>query len=185
MTVFLCGAGPSGRTIAYLSALSGYRTILEAVSQEFLGDGLASIRKLLDDGVNNCSITVQQKIQALASLSTSRSVEDVCREADLLIEAAQEEMEVKLEIFTLFDKFAKPAAILASSSPTIPIDELAEITFRTENCIGLRFRDLLSPSGQLEIIRTADTSETTVEACKEVGKRMGRELVVSRIQSPA
>src|SRR5271167_2099128 len=176
-TIGIIGAGPAGRGIAYLSALHGYRTILESASQEFLDDGMDSIRRLLDEGV----ITPQQKIQALANLSTSRSIEDVCREADLLIEAAQEEMEVKLEIFTLFDKFAKPAAILASSSPTISIDELAEITFRAENCIGLRFRDSLSPLGVLEIIRTAETSETTVEACLEVGKRMGRELILSRI----
>jgi 3-hydroxyacyl-CoA dehydrogenase len=175
------GAGPAGRAIAYLSVLSGYRTILEAVSQEFLDDAFVSIRRLLDDREREGLLTIQQKAQALANLGTSRSVEDVCREADLLIEAAQEEMEVKLEIFTLFDKFARPAAILASSSPTISIDELAEITFRTEYCIGLRFRDPLRPSGRLEIIRTAETSEATVAACLEVGKRMGRELVVSRI----
>jgi 3-hydroxybutyryl-CoA dehydrogenase len=180
-TIGVIGAGPAGRTIAYLSALAGYRTILEAVSQEFLDNGLASIRQLLDDGEKKGSVTPQQKIQALSNLSTSRSLENVCREADLLIEAAQEEMEVKLEIFTLFDKFAKPAAILASSSPTIPINELAEITFRAESCIGLRFRDPLSPLGVLEIIRTAETSETTVEACLEVGERMGRELILSRI----
>jgi 3-hydroxybutyryl-CoA dehydrogenase len=180
-TIGVIGAGPSGRAIAYLSALAGYRTILEAVSQEFLEDGLTSIRQLLDDGVKKSSVTPQQKIQALANLSTSRSIEDVCREADLLIEAAPEEMEVKLEIFTLFDKFAKPAAILASNSPTISIDELAEITFRADNCIGLRFRDPLTASGQLEIIRTAETSDATVEACREVGKRMGRELVVRGI----
>jgi 3-hydroxybutyryl-CoA dehydrogenase len=180
-TIGVIGAGPAGRTIAYLFALAGYRTILEAVSQEFLDNGLASIRQLLDDGEKKGSVTPQQKIQALSNLSTSRSLENVCREADLLIEAAQEEMEVKLEIFTLFDKFAKPAAILASSSPTIPIDELAGITFRAENCIGLRFRDQLSPPGVLEIIRTAETSETTVEACLEVGKRMGREPILSRI----
>jgi 3-hydroxyacyl-CoA dehydrogenase len=175
------GAGPAGRAIAYLSVLCGYRTILEAVSQEFLDDAFVSIRRLLDDREREGLLTIQQKAQALANLGTSRSVEDVCREADLLIEAAQEEMEVKLEIFTLFDKFARPAAILASSSPTISIDELAEITFRTEYCIGLRFRDPLRPSGRLEIIRTAETSEATVAACLEVGKRMGRELVVSRI----
>ena len=180
-TIGVIGAGPAGRAIACLSALSGYRTILEAVSQDFLDDALFSIRRLLDDREKEGSITVQQKAQALADLRTSRSVEDVCREADLLIEAAQEEMEVKLEIFTLFDKFAKPAAILASSSPTISIEELAEITFRTENCIGLRFRDPLTASGQLEIIRTAETSDATVEACREVGKRMGRELVVRGI----
>ena len=180
-TIGVIGAGPSGRAIAYLSASSGYRTILEAVSQEFLDDGIASIHRLLDVAAKKESLTAQQRIQALANLSSSRSVEDVCRQADLLIEAAQEEMEVKLEIFTLFDKFAKPAAILASNSPTISIAELAEITFRAENCVGLRFRDPLSPSGQLEILRTAETSDATVAACRGVGKRMGRELVVSRV----
>ena len=181
-TIGVIGAGPSGRAIAYLSALSGYRTILEAVSQEFLEDGLASIRQLLDDAERKGStVTAQQNADALANLSTSRSVEDVCREADLLIEAAQEEMEVKLEIFTIFDKFAKPAAILASSSHIIPIADLAEITFRTENCIGLRFRDPLSPSGELELIQTRETSELTLTTCIEVANRMRREVVVTRI----
>jgi len=175
-TIGIIGAGSAGRGIAYLSALHGYRTILESASQEFLDDGMDSIRRLLDEGV----ITPQQKIQALANLSTSRSIEDVCREADLLIEAAQEEMEVKLEIFTLFDKFAKPAAILASSSSTISIVELAEITFRTENCVGLRFREPIPHAPLLEIVRTIETSEDNVAKCIEVGKRLGKEVVVTQ-----
>jgi 3-hydroxybutyryl-CoA dehydrogenase len=179
-TIGVIGAGPVGRGIAYLSALHGYRTILESASQEFLDDGMNSIRRLLDEAVAKKSVTPQQKIQALVNLSTSRSIEDVCREADLLIEAAQEEMEVKLEIFTLFDKFAKPAAILASSSLTISIAELAEITFRTENCIGMRFREPIPNAPLLELIRTIETSEDTVMKCIEVGKRLGREVVVTR-----
>jgi 3-hydroxybutyryl-CoA dehydrogenase len=179
-TIGVIGAGTAGRGIAYLSAFYGFRTILEAVSQEFLDDGIASIRRLLDDAVATQSATPQQKIQALANLSTSHSIEDVCREADLLIEAAQEEMEVKLEIFTIFDKFAKPAAILATSSPTISIAELAEITFRPENCIGMRFGDPIPYSRLLELIRTDDSSEATVKTCIEVGKRMGQDVVVIR-----
>jgi 3-hydroxybutyryl-CoA dehydrogenase len=174
-TIGVIGAGSAGRGIAYLSALHGYRTILESASQEFLDDGMASITRLLNEGV-----TAQQKMQALANLSTSRSVEDVCRDADLLIEAAQEEMEVKLEIFTLFDKFAKPAAILASASATISIAELAEITFRTENCIGMRFRQPIPHAPLLELVRTIETSEDTVAKCIEVGKRLGKEVVVTQ-----
>ena len=181
-TIGVIGAGPAGRTIAYLSALAGYRTILEAVSQEFLDDGLASIRQLLDDGEKKGSVTPQQKIQALSNLSTSRSIEDVCREADLLIEAAQEEMEVKLEIFTLFDKFAKPAAILASSSPTISDRRTRRNNLPRRKLHRPAFpRSTFAARVELEIIRTAETSDTTVEACLEVGKRMGRELVVSGI----
>jgi 3-hydroxybutyryl-CoA dehydrogenase len=179
-TIGIIGAGPEGRGIAYLCALHGYRTILESASQEFLDDGMDYIRRFLNETVAEKSITPQQKIQALANLSTSRSIEDVCREADLLIEAAQEELEVKLEIFTLFDKFARPAAILASSSPTISIVELAEITFRTENCIGMRFREPIPNAPLLELIRTIETSEDTVMKCIEVGRRLGREVVVTR-----
>ena len=179
-TIGVIGAGPAGREIACLSAFYGFRTILEAVSQEFLDDGITSISRLLDDAVAAQSATPQQKIQALANLSTSRSIEDVCRQADLLIEAAQEEMEVKLEIFTIFDKFAKPAAILATSSPTISIAELAEITFRPENCLGMRFGDPIPQSRLIELIRTDDTSEAAVQRCIEVGKRMKREVVVIR-----
>jgi 3-hydroxyacyl-CoA dehydrogenase len=167
------GAGPTGRAIAALAAQAGYRTILEAVSQEFLDDAIADIRRRILDPA--------QQSRVLANLSTSRSVEDVCRQADLLIESAQEELEVKLEIFTLFDKFAIPAAILASTSETIAITDLAEITFRGENCVGLRFKNPHQRCGQLEIIRTGETSDATVAACLEVGVRMGREPQVSKI----
>ncbi|HEY0702082.1 MAG TPA: 3-hydroxyacyl-CoA dehydrogenase family protein [Candidatus Acidoferrales bacterium] len=179
-TIAIIGAGPTGRAIAYLSILAGYQTILEAVSQEFLDDAVTEIRDYLKNAVATGSITPQQETQARANLETSRSVEDVCRAADLLIESAQEELEVKLEIFTLFDKFAKPAAILATSSQTIPITDLAEITFRGENCVALRFENPLSPSGRLEIIQTKQTSEETVTASIEVGKRMGRKILITR-----
>jgi 3-hydroxybutyryl-CoA dehydrogenase len=98
----------------------------------------------------------------------------------LLIDATQEELEVKLEIFTLFDKFAKPDAILASSSLTIPIADLAEITFRTENCVGLRFGGSVPQAKSLDVIRAADTSDATVKACEELGRHLGLDVTVIR-----
>ena len=104
-TIGVIGAGTMGRGIAYAAVLGGYRTLLEDVSPEMREQGAAYILETLGEGVSRGEVTVGQKEKALANLSTSRSVEDVCREADLLIEAVPEEMEVKLEIFTIFDKF--------------------------------------------------------------------------------
>jgi 3-hydroxybutyryl-CoA dehydrogenase len=179
-TIGIIGAATIGPSIAYLAALHGYKTILQGVSQELLEDGVVNVGQLLQESVDARSATFQQKQEALANLVISRSVEDVCRQADLLIDATQEELEVKLEIFTLFDKFAKPDAILASSSLTIPISDLAEITFRTEHCVGLRFRAPVTHAKVLNIIRAVGTSDATVKTCVEVGRQMGREVVVIR-----
>jgi 3-hydroxybutyryl-CoA dehydrogenase len=92
-------------------------------------------------------------------------------------------MEVKLEIFTIFDKFAKPGAILASNTSSLSITEMATITFRTENCIGMHFFNPVPKMKLLEIVRALETSEATVQACVEVGRRMGKEVVVIR-ESP-
>ncbi len=110
-------------------------------------------------------------------------MEDVCREADLLIEAVPEEMEVKLEIFTIFDKFAKPGAILASNTSSLSVTEMASITFRAEDCIGMHFFNPVPKMKLLEIVRALETSEATLQTCVEVGRRMGKEVVVIR-ESP-
>jgi 3-hydroxybutyryl-CoA dehydrogenase len=177
-TIGVIGAGTAGRGIAYATALGGYRTVLEDVSLEMRQRGAAYISHTLEDGVSCGKVTPEQKERALANLSTSRSVEDVCREADLLIEAVPEEMEVKLEIFTIFDKFAKPGAILASNTSSLSITEIASITLRAENCIGMHFFNPVPNMKLLEIVRALETSEATVRACVEVGRRMGKEVVV-------
>jgi 3-hydroxybutyryl-CoA dehydrogenase len=182
-TIAVIGAGTMGRGIAYAAALGGYRTVLEDVSLEMLEQGTAYISQALEDGRARGKVTQEQKDKALANLTTSRSVEDVCREADLLIEAVPEEMEVKLEIFTIFDKFAKPDAILASNTSSLSITEMASITFRAEKCIGMHFFNPVPKMKLLEIVRALETSEATLRACVEVGRRMGKEVVVIR-ESP-
>jgi 3-hydroxybutyryl-CoA dehydrogenase len=182
-TIGVIGAGAMGRGIAYAAACGGYRTILEDVSPEMLEQGIAYIRQNLEQGLAHGKVTEGQRNIALANLTTSRSVEDLCREAELLIEAVPEEMEVKLEIFTLFDKFALPGAILASNTSSLSITELAAITFRAEHCIGMHFFNPVPKMKLLEIVRALETSEATVKACAEVGRRMGKEVVVIR-ESP-
>jgi 3-hydroxybutyryl-CoA dehydrogenase len=182
-TIGVIGAGTMGRGIAYATAYGGYQTILEDVSPEMLEQGVAYIRQNLEEGVARGKVPEEQRKIALANLTTSRSVEDVCRQADLLIEAVPEEMEVKLEIFTIFDKFALPGAILASNTSALSVTELAAITFRAENCIGMHFFNPVPKMRLLEIVRALETSEATLQACAEVGRRMGTEVVVIR-ESP-
>jgi 3-hydroxybutyryl-CoA dehydrogenase len=177
------GAGTMGRGIAYAAALGGYRTVLEDVSPAMLEQGVAYIERTLEEGLSRGKVSPQQRDDAIRNLSTARSLEDVCREADLLIEAVPEEMELKLEIFTIFDKFAKPNAILASNTSSLSITEMAAITFRAGNCAGMHFFNPVPKMKLLEIIRGLETSEGTIAACSEVGRRMGKEVVVVR-ESP-
>ncbi len=182
-TIAVIGAGTMGRGIAYAAAVGGYRTILEDVSPQMLEQGLAWIEKSLAEGVARGKLTAEQKQQALERIMTARSVEDACREADLVIEAVPEDMELKIEIFTLLDKFAKPGAIFASNTSSLSITEMAAVTCRPEKCIGMHFFNPVPKMKLLEIIRALETSEETITACSEVGERMGKDVVVVR-ESP-
>ena len=162
-TIAIIGAGEIGREIALAALLAGYRTILEDVSESRLRRAAVWIaeRAALD-------------ADALSRLILATEVERAVREADLLIEAVAEEVEMKIEMFTIFDKFAKPSAIFASTSLSISIAELAEITFCPERCIGLRFA--AANARDFELVLAPATSETTVAACREVGQRMGKSV---------
>lgn len=176
-TIGVIGAGTVGRELACAAVLGGYRTILEDVSPDMLEQGTSYIRQALSKCVAREELTPQEKAAALSRFSTANRVDEVCRVADMLIETVPEEMEVKLEIFTIFDKFAKPGAILASST-SLSITEIAAITFRTEECVGMRFVDRAQETRLLEIVRGLETSDRTVAACTEVGRRMGCEIMV-------
>ncbi len=182
-TVAVIGAGTMGRGIAYAAALGGYRTILEDVMPEKLEQGLAWIRQSFDEGVQRGKVEPAACDAALKRIETARSVQDASREADFLIEAVPEEMELKLEIFTLFDKFAKPNAILASNTSSLSIAEMAAMTYRPELCVGMHFFNPVPKMRLIEMVRAPKTSNETVATCREVGRRMGKEVVVVK-ESP-
>lgn len=182
-TIAVIGAGTMGRGIAWAAAVGGYRTILEDISAQMLAQALAWIESALEEGVGRGKLSREQKEQAFGRIVTAGSVEDACREADLVIEAVPEDMELKIEIFTLLDKFAKPGAIFASNTSSLSITEMAAVTCRPEKCIGMHFFNPVPKMKLLEIVRALETSEETLAACAEVGRRMGKEVVVVR-ESP-
>ena len=182
-TIGVIGAGTMGRGIAYAAALGGYRTILEDVMPEMLTKARAWIAQAFDEGAKRGKLAAEEAAAALKRISTASSVEDACRECDFLIEAVPEEMELKLELYTLFDKFAKPNAVLASNTSSLSIAEMAEMTFRPELCVGMHFFNPVPKMRLIEIVRAPKTSDETIATCSEVGVRMGKEVVVVK-ESP-
>jgi 3-hydroxybutyryl-CoA dehydrogenase len=173
-SIGIVGAGAKGREIAYLALVGRFGVVLEDVSETRLADSVMHIRRALatvDDG----HISPRLLHDAIAELSTLHSVEDAARQVDLLIEAAPDDAELQLEIFTIFDKFAKPGTILASTANSIAIGELAAMTNRPQQCVGLRFPDPASETKLLAIVRAPETSDSTMRACIDVGLRMGME----------
>ena len=177
-TIAIVGANDTGRSVAYFAALAGYRTILEDISPSALEQGIAWIALRLDEEFALGKIDAGTRDTALANLSTANSAEDASREADLIIEAVTDEMEMKIELFTIFDKFAKPGAIFASTTASLSIADLAAVTFCPERCIGMRFSTNARGEECLVLVKELETSEETVAACREVGRRMGRDVSV-------
>jgi 3-hydroxybutyryl-CoA dehydrogenase len=179
--IAIVGASSLGRRIAYTALLAGYRTVLEDISLSVLEDGIASVLHALGEAVGRGTIPASVRDAAVANLSASISAEDASREADLIIEAVADEMEMKIELFTIFDKFAKPGAIFASTTASLSISEMAAVTFCPERCIGMRFFVANAKNiSCLELVKGNETSEETVAACGEVGRRMGMGVSVLR-----
>jgi 3-hydroxybutyryl-CoA dehydrogenase len=174
-TIGIVGAGAKARDIAYLALTGGFGVVLEDVSETRLADSVANIRRALARAPDRGHIHPRLRDDAIARLSTMQSVEDAARQVDLLIEAAPDDAELQLEIFTIFDKFAKPGTILASTANSVAIDELAAMTNRPQQCVGLRFPDRAAETKLLDVVCALETSESTVRACLEFGRRMGME----------
>lgn len=182
-TIAVIGAGTMGRGIAYAAAFGGYKIILEDVSSAALDQSLAWMKTAFDEGVSRGKVQPQSRDAALANIATARTVEDAIRDADLIIEAVPEEMEMKIELFTIFDKFAKPGSIFASNTSSLSITEMSALTFCPERCVGMHFFNPVPKMKLLEVVKALETSEETIATCREVGRRMGKEVVVVR-ESP-
>ncbi len=182
-TIAVIGAGTMGRGIAYAAALGGYRTVLEDVSGEMLGQGMTWIKRSFEEGVLRGKVEPRVRDSALAQLATAVSTGDACRDADLIIEAVPEEIAMKIALFQTLEKCAKPHAIFASNTTSLSITEMAAVTSRPERCIGMHFFNPVPKMKLLEMVRALETSEETILTCREVGRRMGKEVVLVR-ESP-
>jgi len=177
-TVAVIGAGITGRGIAHAAALGGYRTILEDLLPNALRKAETEIRANLDKAVEFGKVNASDADAAFSRLEYAGSVDQAAREADLVIEAVPEEMESKIEIFTMLDKFCRPTTILASNTSSLSVTEIASVTYRAKKCVGMRFCNPVCTMKVLEIVRTPETDDGTLAAVVEVGKRMGMKVVV-------
>jgi len=182
-TIAVIGAGTMGRGIAHVAALGGYRTVLEDVLPAALRRAQDEIRGNLDKAVELKKVSASDATAALARIEYASSPEEAAREADLVIEAVPEEMESKIEIFTLLDKVCRPGTILASNTSSLSITEIASVSYRAKKCVGMHFFNPVHKMKLLEIVRALETDEETLSAAAEVGRRMGKEVVVIR-ESP-
>jgi 3-hydroxybutyryl-CoA dehydrogenase len=177
-TVAVIGAGIMGRGIAHAAALGGYRTILEDLLPNALRKAETEIRANLDKAVDLGKVSAGAADTAFSRLEYAGSVEQAAREADLVIEAVPEEMESKIEIFTLLDKICRPTTILASNTSSLSVTEIASVTYRAKKCVGMHFFNPVHKMKLLEVVRALETDGETLAAAVQVGKCMGKEVVV-------
>jgi 3-hydroxybutyryl-CoA dehydrogenase len=182
-TIAVIGAGIMGRDIAHVAALGGYRTVLEDIVPAALRKAESEIRGNLDKAVELKKVSTEDASAALGRLEYAGSVEEAAREADLVIEAVPEEMESKIEIFTLLDKICRPGTILASNTSSMSVTEIASVTYRAKKCVGMHFFNPVHKMKLLEIVRALETDDATIAAAVEVGRHMGKEVVVIK-ESP-
>jgi 3-hydroxybutyryl-CoA dehydrogenase len=179
-TIAVIGAGTMGRGIAYASALAGYHTVLEDISATRLKQALGWIRDALDEGVSRGKVDPVRRDAAVNRLGTASKAGDAICDAELIIEAVPEEMEMKLELFTIFDKFAKAGTIFATNTSSLSITEMSDVTVCRDRCVGMHFFNPVPKMKLIELVKTPFTSEETVATCREVGRRMGKEVVLVR-----
>ena len=177
-TVAVIGAGIMGRGIAHVAALGGYRTILEDILPNALRRAQSEIRSNLDKAVELGKVAAPDAEAAMGRLEFAQSVEDAARQAELVIEAVPEELESKIEIFTLLDKICRPGTVLATNTSSLSITEIASVTYRAPKCVGMHFFNPVHKMKLLEIVRGLETDEDTLNTAVEVGRRMGKETVV-------
>jgi 3-hydroxybutyryl-CoA dehydrogenase len=177
-TIAVIGAGTMGRSIACAAAFGGYKTVLEDISPRVLEQATLCIRQSLEEEIASGKSEASARDKALALISTATDVKDAIRDAELIIETLPEELEMKLELFTIFDKFAKTGAIFASTASSLSISDFTDIVVSREQCIGMHFFDLAPKAKLIELVRTLYTSDETMNACREVARRMGEEAVV-------
>jgi 3-hydroxybutyryl-CoA dehydrogenase len=141
------------------------------------------IRGTLDQAVAAGKLSPEQAQAAFARLQYAHSVEEAARQADFVIEAVPEEMESKIEIFTMLDKICRPDTFLGSNTSSLSVTEIASVTYRAHRIVGMHFVHPMHKMKLLELVRGLETDDQTVAAAVEIGTRMGKQVVVIR-ESP-
>jgi 3-hydroxybutyryl-CoA dehydrogenase len=167
------GAGTMGNGIAQVFAVAGYTVTMSDIGQAQLDRGLRAIDGSLDRLVKKEKMSAADKAAALGRVKTATDV-DALEECDLVIEAATENLDLKLKIFGHLDSLAKPGAIIATNTSSISVTKLAAATKRPDKVIGMHFFNPVPLMALVELIRGLQTSDATYAATEAVSKKIGK-----------
>ncbi len=172
--IAVIGAGTMGNGIAHVFAQFGYQVALIDVAQASLDKGMATITKNLGRQVEKGTLTEDQKNQTLANLTTYTSMEEGVKQVDLVVEAATENIDLKLKIFADLDRFTAPHVILASNTSSISITKIASVTSRPDKVIGMHFMNPVPIMKLVEIIRGYSTTDKVTQTIMDLSRKLAK-----------
>ncbi len=176
--IVVVGAGTMGNGIAQTAAIAGYQVTMTDVLREAIERGQENMRRSAQKLADKGMITDAQK-EAVLHLPTSLDLDPV-KEADLVIEAATEDPQIKLKLFAHLDRLAPSGAVLASNTSSISLTRIGGATGRPENVVGMHFFNPVPLMTLLEVVRGLATSQKTLEVASAVGRKMGKTPVEVR-----
>lgn len=172
--IAVIGAGTMGNGIAHVFAQNGYKVNLVDISQASLDKGMATITKNLDRMISKEVIDEAKKEATLANITTYTKLKDGVSDMDLVVEAATENLDIKLKIFEDLDAICKAETILATNTSSISITQIGAATKRPEKVIGMHFMNPVPIMKLVEIIRGYSTSDEVTETIMELSKKLGK-----------
>lgn len=173
-SIAVIGAGTMGNGVAHVFGQHGYTVKLIDVSQQQLDKALSTISKNLDRTIAKGALTAAQKQTTLHNLTTSTSIAEGVKDADLVVEAATENVELKLKIFKQVDEGAPAGCILATNTSSISITKIAAVTNRPEKVIGMHFMNPVPVMKLVEIINGYATAPGVTDAIVSLSKTIGK-----------
>lgn len=172
--IAVIGSGTMGNGIAHTFAQQGYSVSMIDISQAALDKAMATISKNLDRIVTKGTITEADKANTLKNIQTHTAIAEGVKNADLVVEAATENVELKLNIFRELDKHCKAEAILASNTSSISITKIASVTKRADKVIGMHFMNPVPVMKLVEVIRGYSTSDEVTSLIMETSKKLNK-----------
>lgn len=172
--ISVIGSGTMGNGIAHLFAQHGFKVALVDISEDALKKGMASIEKNLTRQVDKGIITEEIKKSALSNITPITFLKEGVKEADLVIEAATENIDLKLKIFKEIDESTKPETILASNTSSISITKIASVTKSPTKVIGMHFMNPVPVMKLVEVIRGYSTSNEVTQIIMELSKKLDK-----------
>jgi len=172
--IAVIGAGTMGNGIAHVFGMNGFKVTLIDINQVALEKALTTIGKNLDRMVAKEKISEDQKSATINAITTSTNLKSGIGSADLIVEAATENIELKLKIFKEMDEVAKPSCILATNTSSISITQIAAVTSRPDKVIGMHFMNPVPVMKLVEVIRGYATTDEVCSQVFEMSKKLGK-----------